>query len=269
MVETTLPPAATLKTGDVSLAQPSPDGRRLLTSDAHFKGLVVVDVTTRAQTALSDDGRDGFKAGWAGDDVVRRVRKEPFGGQPLLRLNSKTGDVIGMFTEHKTHAAVQTDNDVIMFGRRVDDSGRLHGAEQLSPAGLGCFAPQMATRAHDAVVVFQCLGQGVWLNRLVITGNTVVVADSVQLGAGNAVSLAADGRTLVFTVGIDDGHNQHESDVVLVDLDRPFNTLVLERATTAGLEEHPGVSNVLKNGHRVVAFVSGEQVVVSSWTPKK
>ncbi|HEY1099300.1 MAG TPA: N-acetylmuramoyl-L-alanine amidase, partial [Myxococcota bacterium] len=276
VVDGTLLEVKRLPLGDVASALPSPAGTQLLVSDARHTGLIVVDIKTGVQRQLDDRDRVGFGARWVEvsgtSSVARRALGEPYGGQPLLRLDAQTGKHVGPFTEHPTHVVVQ-EHGTILLGRRVDDAGRLSSSQQLSPPGVTCMMPTMIDRraSNDVVVVFQCLGDGVHVRRFVDGGDgNLDAAGSAHLGRGTDVSIAADGRTVAFIRGTDDGHHTLTADVVVVDLDGDLSKVKPVLVRTTGLERGPGVSNVAADGSRVVAFVvDGRDVVVSRFVPVK
>ena len=238
---------------------PSPSGQRLLVSDDHYEGLTVVDVKTGAQTTLSTSSRAGFRALWIDDqNVAHRVPQAPFGGQPLLLLDAQTGKFRGPHFEHKSRAVVQTDDDVILIGARVDEAGRLANPVRLSPTNDRCFAPQLV----GDVVVFQCLESGVWIARATQDQLTAGAPEHWRIGDGAQLSLSHDGKTLVFLVASDEGHEILQADVVVVDLSGKVPTAAVLQ--TARIERAPGVSDVHADGSRTLAFVVDNDVTVAT-----
>jgi hypothetical protein len=258
-----------LPLGGLVSVQPSPAGRQLLVSDAQYSGLVVVDVKTGRQVAISDAPRAGFRAGWIDEThVARRVPQAPFGGQPRVAIDVGSGEVVGPAFEHPTLLVKQDDDTgTVVLGRRLDETGAVSGARVLSPVGETCFAPQLAGRTEDVVVAFQCLGSGVWLARVAGKDGRGAVVHA-RLGDGAQLALARDGRTATFSVMQDEGHVVTASDIVVVDLDgwEGARAPKAMRLTSTRIERAPGASDVRSDGSRVLAFLVDEgDVILVDW----
>jgi hypothetical protein len=243
-----------VRTAAVAAAVPSPDGHQLLLSDQRYDGLSVLIVATGAETALVTTPHAGFRALWVDDDsVASRDAVAPFSGRPLLQISARTGALEGPFVERPKHVVAQTADDTIVVSPRVDDQGTLVAPRVVSPTDDRCFAPQ----SRGDVLVFQCLGSGVWLRRW-STGA------AWRLGAGAQPALAHDGGALAFLVSLDDGHTLTAGDVVVVDVGDGAGAPVGRRLVTEAVERAPALSDARADGSRVLAWLVDDTIVVAT-----
>jgi N-acetylmuramoyl-L-alanine amidase len=240
-----------VRRGGASSTMPSPSGHALLLSDGRYDGLVVVELASGLETALSVGQRAGFRALWTDDEhVAHRVPQKPFGGLPLVELSAKTGSFVGPVVEHPQFVIAQTPAGAVLLGERADDQGGMLAPQRLSPQDDQCFAPLL----RGNIVVFQCLGSGVWVRRLSDHA-------AFSLGAGAQLSLAHDGKAFAYVVSRDEGHIAIASDVVVVDMSGPVPLPVVW--VTPGLERAPGVSNERSDGSRLISFVDDAGIAVA------
>jgi N-acetylmuramoyl-L-alanine amidase len=218
-----------------TMAQLSQDGRHLLVADAQYHGLAVVTVAGGDTVQLTDAKRAGFRAVWLSHDVVAHRAAKPFRGQPLRSLQAVArvggptiGTWVGLHNEHPQWVVRQVGDQVLLSPHtdEVEPNEVRKDIDQLlSPADARCFAPQLH---RNGVVVFQCLGSGVWLTH-------VNDRKLHGLGAGSQPSLSHDGNTLVFVDAADEGHRLVSADLVIADLRGPVP--VLSKQVTPGVME--------------------------------
>lgn len=173
----------------------SPDGQRLLLNGPRLAGLFTVDVSSRAARRLSSEEGVGYFARWTADGEVA-YRTEQSGVVKQYRV-----DGVGRVTVDSRRQAP------VAFTR--GDRLYVHSwTGQLEQVGTGdrFFGPVVSPDQDK--VVFQGLSTGLYLY--------VRSADRViYIGPGTHPSWSPDGRTLVFELTEDDGHDVVGSDLYL------------------------------------------------------
>jgi hypothetical protein len=197
----------------------SPDGRDLLVTGPHLRGLQLVPLAGGAARTLSNEAEAGVHARWLADGTVSYQVEA--NGLRQKKQTTRLGQVRTVADAQRPFAFTQNERIYAERGgqlREVSSGDRFFG-EVISPDG--------------DKVVFQGLVTGLHI----YSRSTGTV---VSIGPGTAPAWSPDSRRLVFEVTEDDGHDLIGSEIYIYDVagDRaaPLTT------TQGTLERRPSFS---------------------------
>jgi hypothetical protein len=190
----------------------SPDGRDLLVTGPHMRGLQLVPLVGGAPRTLSSEAEAGVHARWLGDGTLSY--RADVGGTGVQRVVTRTGQARTAAAAPRPFAFTQNERVYAERGgqlREISSGDRFFGAV-ISPDG--------------DKVVFQGLVTGLHVYSR-STGATV------SIGPGTAPAWSPDSKRLVFEVTEDDGHDLIGADLYIYDLtaDRAAPLTTSQRVT--------------------------------------